>query len=56
MVHERWDSASGTGEFGVVVGGRFAINVEGPASSIDELKAAVAAGIDLAALEAVARK
>jgi hypothetical protein len=56
MVHERWDSASGTGEFGVVVGGRFAINVEGPASSIDELKAVVATGIDIAALEAVARK
>jgi hypothetical protein len=39
-----------------VVGGRFAINVEGPASSMDELKAVVATGIDIAALEAVARK
>jgi hypothetical protein len=56
MVHERWDSASGSGEFGLVVGGRFAIKVEGRAASIDELKSAVATGIDIAALDAIARK
>jgi hypothetical protein len=56
MVHERWDSASGSGEFGLVVGGRFAIKVEGRAVGIDELKSAVATGIDIAALDAIARK
>ena len=46
MLHERWDNASGSGEFGIVVGGRFAIHVAGQAANIDELKSAVASGID----------
>jgi hypothetical protein len=54
MLHERWDSASGSGEFGMVVGGRFAIQVAGQAANIDELKSAVAAGVDVAKLEAIA--
>lgn len=56
MVHERWDAASGIGEYGVIVGGRFAIEVAGKAASVEELKSAVATGIDLAALEAHARQ
>lgn len=54
MLHERWDSASGSGEFGVVVGGRFAVHVAGQAASIDELKTALASGVDLAKLESLA--
>ena len=54
MIHERWDAASSRAEYGVVVGNRFILEVEGGAGSIDELKAAVAAGIDLAVLEAIA--
>jgi len=55
MMHDRWDNATGSGEYGLVVGGRFAIEVSGKAASIDELKAAVASGIDIAALEAIAQ-
>ena len=54
IVHERWDRASGSGEFGVVVGGRFAVQLAGPAASIDELKSAVVSGVDLAKLESIA--
>ena len=54
MLHERWDSASGSGEYGVVVGGRFAVQVEGQAASVDELKSALASGVDLAKLESIA--
>ncbi len=55
MVHERWDAASGLGEYGVIVGGRFAIEISGQAAGVEELKSAVASGIDLAALEARAK-
>jgi len=54
MLHERWDSTSGSGEFGVVVGGRFAVHVAGQAANIEELKSAVASGINLAHLESIA--
>jgi len=54
MLHERWDNASGSGEFGIVVGGRFAVHVAGQAANIDELKSAVATGVDLATLESMA--
>ncbi len=54
MLHERWDNASGSGEFGIVVGGRFAVQVAGQAANIDELKTAVASGVDLAKLESIA--
>ncbi len=56
MLHERWDGASGTGEFGLIVGERFSIKVEGKAANMEELKTAVASGIDVAALEAIARE
>lgn len=54
IVHERWDNASGSGEFGVIVGGRFAVEVAGKAGSIDELKRALAEGVDVARLEGMA--
>lgn len=54
MVHERWDGANGNGEYGVVVGKRFAVEVSGNTASIDELKAALASGVDLGSLEAIA--
>ena len=54
MLHERWDSTSGSGEFGIVVGGRFSVHVAGQAANIDELKSAVASGVDLAKLESIA--
>jgi hypothetical protein len=52
LVHEKWDTRGNSGEYGVVVGDRFAVDVSGSAASIDELKAAVAS-IDLAGLEAL---
>jgi hypothetical protein len=52
LVHEKWDSRGNSGEYGVVVGDRFSVDVSGSAASIDELKAAVAS-IDLAGLEAL---
>ena len=53
MIHERWDS-SGQGEYSVIVGNRFAVEVSGQAASIDELKAALASGVNVAGLEAAA--
>jgi hypothetical protein len=53
IVHERWDSSSKTGEYGVIVGQRFMVGVSGSAVSIDELKAAHGS-INVAALEAAA--
>jgi len=54
MIHERWDGAANRGEYNVIVGNRFAVEVAGTAASIDELKAALAAGVDIAGLEAAA--
>jgi hypothetical protein len=56
IVHERWESGSSSGEFSVIVGDRFSVEVSGNAASMDELKAALAAGVNLGALEAVARE
>ena len=52
LVHEKWDSRGSSGEYGVVVGDRFSVSVSCSASSIDELKAAVAS-VNLAGLEAL---
>lgn len=52
LVHEQWDSQDKSGEYGIVLGERFAVKVSGNANSIDELKAA-AASINLAGLEAL---
>ncbi|MEO8926031.1 MAG: Yip1 family protein [Caulobacteraceae bacterium] len=40
---ERWNRASKSGEYSVIVANRFSIDAEGGAGSIDDLKAAVAA-------------
>jgi len=40
---EKWNTADKSGEFSVIVAGRFAVAAEGAAGSIDDLKAAVAA-------------
>jgi hypothetical protein len=56
MIHERWDSSSGSGEYSVVVGDRFSVELSGSAASMDELKAALTSGVNLAGLETVARE
>jgi Yip1-like protein len=52
LVHEQWDAQTRYGEYGVIVGDRFAVKVTGNADSMDQLKAAVGA-INLAGLEAM---
>jgi hypothetical protein len=52
LVHEEWDSQSKSGEFGLVLGDRFAVKLTGNADSIDQLKSAVA-GMNLGGLEAM---
>jgi hypothetical protein len=52
LVHEQWDRSSSRGEYGVVLGERFTVKIEGQADSIDDLKAALA-DLDLDALEAM---
>ncbi len=52
LIHEQWDRSSSRGEYGVVLGERFTVKVEGQADSIDDLKAALA-DLDLDALEAM---
>ena len=56
MVHERWDSSSGSGEYSLVVGDRFSVELSGSAASMDELKAAMTSGVNLSGLETVARE
>ena len=50
LIHEQWDRSSSRGEYGIVLGERFTVKVEGQADSIDDLKAALA-DLDLDALE-----
>jgi len=52
LVHEKWDNRNKSGEYAVVVGDRFAVQVSGSASSIDDLKSAVAS-VNLSGLEAL---
>jgi hypothetical protein len=52
LVHEKWDRRGNAGEYGVIVGDRFSVDVTGSAASIDDLKAAVAS-VNLAGLEAL---
>jgi hypothetical protein len=54
MIHERWDGNANRGEYDVIVGNRFAVEVSGQAGSMDELKSALAGGVDLSGLEAAA--
>jgi len=50
LIHEQWDRSSSRGEYGMVLGDRFTVKIEGEADSIDDLKAALA-DLDLEALE-----
>jgi hypothetical protein len=52
MVHEQWDTATGSGEYSVVLGKRFLVKLEGGAQSLQELKAAVGE-LELARLESL---
>lgn len=52
LVHEEWNNGSGSGEYTVVVGQRFAVEASGGAASIDVLRDAANA-VDLAGLEAL---
>lgn len=52
MVHERWDKQNNSGEYALVVAGRFTVKVEGNMTDMDSIKAAVNE-IDLGQLEAL---
>ena len=52
LIHETWDTPSGSGEYSVVLGNRFTVKANGNADSIDQLKQAVAS-VDLAKLESM---
>jgi hypothetical protein len=54
MVHERWDATGNRGEYSMIVANRFAVEIEGQAASMDELKSALASGVDIAGLESAA--
>ena len=54
MIHERWDASDNSGEYDVIVGNRFMVEISGKAKSMDELKAALASGVNIAGLEAAA--
>jgi hypothetical protein len=52
LVHEKWDNSSHYGQYGVMVANRFSVQAAGNASSLDDLRTAVAS-VDLAGLEAL---
>lgn len=52
LVKEVWDSGSNSGEYTVVIGKRFMVEVQGNAGSLADLKGA-AASVDLARLESL---
>ena len=54
IVHERWDATSNRGEYSVIVANRFVVELSGQVASMDELKAALATGVNVAGLEAAA--
>lgn len=54
MTNEKWDNAAHSGNYSVMVAGRFMVEAQGSAPSIDILKGAVAA-VDPARLEALAK-
>jgi len=51
-VHEKWDAPSRSGEYGVVLGERFAVKVSGNVKQVATLQAAMR-GMDLEGLEAM---
>jgi hypothetical protein len=54
MVSEKWDNGNSSGSYGISIANRFYVEADGDASSIDELKAAVAA-VDSGKLAGLAR-
>lgn len=52
IVHEKWDAATQSGEYGVVLGERFAVKITGDVRQVATLQAALR-GIDLEGLEAL---
>jgi hypothetical protein len=54
LVNERWDSNSSSGEYGIVLGDRFAVKLRGSGSGIDmnTIKAALSS-LNLSGLEAL---
>ncbi len=52
MIHEQWNSHSGSGEYTIIVAGRFSVKSSGSAADINVLKNA-AQSIDLSGLEAL---
>lgn len=52
IVHEKWDAPSRSGEYGVVLGERFAVKVSGNVKQVATLQAAMR-GMDLEGLEAL---
>ena len=54
MIHERWDANAKRGEYTVILANRFVLEIDGGAASMDELKSALAAGVNVAGLEAAA--
>jgi len=52
LIHEQWDAQTKYGEYGVLIGDRFAVKVSGNADSMDQLKSAVGS-INIAGLEAL---
>lgn len=49
-IHEKWDSRSGRGEYGIMFGDRFQVQAKGKVGGMDELKELVGR-LDLAGLE-----
>ncbi|KIQ98135.1 Yip1 family protein [Lysobacter sp. A03] len=54
QIEEKWNSRSGRGTYGVMVGSRFTVKAEGTAESFQQIQSAVES-IDLTKLEAVAK-
>lgn len=52
FVHEQWDKQASSGEYSIIVGGRFSVTVTGSGESIEVLKD-VADSLDLAGLAAL---
>ncbi|MEE8438134.1 MAG: hypothetical protein V3S07_00990 [Micropepsaceae bacterium] len=53
LVHEAWDSESGSGEYGVIAGDRFLVQASGNVTNIEVLRNAVAS-VDIVGLESLA--
>ncbi len=52
MVHEEWNTGTGSGTYGLLIGERFAVKLHGQGFSMDELKE-FAGTLDLSGLEAL---